>query len=163
MKYFAEKFLGYTSGEYKKMQTLKTRIASCKTNCEQPGGIEQNPAFALLVDSKETLDMYSVRSREYLVSLKGEQQKPADREAEKKLQAVRDAFALCALRITIDLKDKLPAYSVWEGAPPETIVEKSRESLGLKPGANPPPGSCPKYEKLSAETYKLLKLAPAAN
>ena len=163
MKHFAEKFLGNTAASYKKLTTLKTRIAACESNCEQPGDIEQNPAFALLVDSKEAIDMYGTRYREYIVDLKGEKQKPADIQAEEKLQAVRDAFALCALRITVDLKDKLPAYSVWEGAPPETIIAKSRESLGLKPGANPPPGACPGYEKLSVETYKFLKLTPAAN
>ena len=162
MKFFASKFLGNTSASYKKLLTLKARIASCKSNCERPGDIEQNPAFALLVGSKEAIDMYNVRAREYMAAMKGEKQKTADVEAEKKLEAVRDAFALCALRITVAVKDKLPAYSVWDAAPPETIVAKSRESLGVKPGANPPADACAKYEKLSADTSKLLKLDPAA-
>lgn len=157
MRFFGERFLDTTEDAYHNMLQRQAEVKQKKGITQQEA--VGSPAYSLLNGPAEALSLFDTRAREYQHAAKGSKYHArADAEAEIQLEAVRDAFAACALRVNVDVKDTLALYPIWMQAPPDKIVRKVREQLNLKPDANPLADACKKFETAAAAARKHLHL-----
>ena len=159
MRTFAGKFLDGADMTYADLVSRQAEIKRMATSPDKKdANVDASPAFHIVFGPVKVLNMFKIRESDYKWESKEEKKSEADVDALKQLAAARDAFAQCALRLNFEVKDQLPAYRVWQNAPPEKIMEKVRENLGIKGKETPPANACERYESLADEMRNSLGL-----